>query len=119
MLDHFNIPVSHIEHSNRLYRPLLSLLGMQELYRDEYVIGYGDSHWVFGLERVDHPINPLHFALRASSNAQVAQFYNLALEHGARDNGAPGLRAEYGAHYFAAYVLDLDGHNLEVVHRGE
>jgi catechol 2,3-dioxygenase-like lactoylglutathione lyase family enzyme len=57
----------------------------------------------------------VHFAFRADSRAQVDEFYRLALVAGGTDNGAPGLREEYGPDYYAAFVLDPDGHNIELV----
>ena len=60
----------------------------------------------------------LHIALRAESRAQVNAFYEVALEAGGIDNGAPGVRAIYHSDYYGAYVLDPDGNNIEgVCHR--
>lgn len=60
----------------------------------------------------------LHLALHAHSAEQVEAFHAAALAAGGRDNGAPGPRPHYGPGYFAAFVLDPDGHNLEAVYRG-
>lgn len=57
----------------------------------------------------------LHIAFRAKNRGQVESFYKAALEAGAEDNGPPGLRPHYHEHYYAAYVLGPDGHNIEVV----
>ena len=54
-------------------------------------------------------------AFRVDSRLQVDQFYAAALAAGGRDNGAPGIRAHYHPHYYGAFVLDPDGHNIEVV----
>ncbi len=59
-----------------------------------------------------------HIAFAASSKEQVDGFYNEALKAGGQDNGEPGTRDNYGPHYYAAFVLDPDGHNIEVVYRG-
>ena len=61
------------------------------------------------------PHAPLHIALAASSRGQVVAFHAAALAAGGEDNGPPGLRPEYHAGYYAAYVLDPDGHNVEAV----
>lgn len=62
----------------------------------------------------------LHLAFRAETRAQVDVFHRDALAAGGRDNGAPGVRPEYSETYYAAFVLDPDGHNIEVVcHRSE
>jgi catechol 2,3-dioxygenase-like lactoylglutathione lyase family enzyme len=57
----------------------------------------------------------LHLAFRAGSRQQVDAFYRAALEAGGKDNGAPGLRPNYHANYYAAFVIDPDGHNIEAV----
>ena len=57
----------------------------------------------------------LHLAFVAESRQQVDAFYRAALEVGAKDNGAPGLRPQYHANYYAAFVIGPDGHNVEVV----
>src|SRR5262245_18247149 len=58
---------------------------------------------------------PLHLAFVAESRQQVEAFYRAALEAGGKDNGAPGLRPQYHANYYAAFVIGPDGHNIEVV----
>jgi catechol 2,3-dioxygenase-like lactoylglutathione lyase family enzyme len=57
----------------------------------------------------------LHLAFTAENRQQVEAFYRAALEAGAKDNGAPGLRPQYNANYYAAFVIGPDGHNIEVV----
>jgi len=57
----------------------------------------------------------LHLAFTAENREQVEAFYRAALEAGGKDNGAPGLRPHYHAHYYAAFVIGPDGHNIEVV----
>ncbi len=57
----------------------------------------------------------LHLAFQAANRAQVQAFYDAALAAGGKDNGAPGLRPRYHAHYYAAFVIGPDGHNLEAV----
>ena len=57
----------------------------------------------------------LHLAFTAENRRQVEAFYRAALEAGGKDNGAPGLRPQYHAHYYAAFVIGPDGHNIEVV----
>ena len=57
----------------------------------------------------------LHLAFAAESREQVDAFYRAALEAGGKDNGAPGLRPQYNAHYYAAFVIGPDGHNIEAV----
>jgi catechol 2,3-dioxygenase-like lactoylglutathione lyase family enzyme len=58
---------------------------------------------------------PLHLAFTAANRQQVEAFYRAALEAGGKDNGAPGLRPQYHANYYAAFVIGPDGHNIEAV----
>ncbi len=60
-----------------------------------------------------HP--PLHLAFTAGSRREVQDFHRAALASGGRDNGAPGLRPQYSEHYYAAFVIGPDGHNIEAV----
>jgi catechol 2,3-dioxygenase-like lactoylglutathione lyase family enzyme len=62
---------------------------------------------------------PLHISFEADSRAQVDEFYRAATAAGGKDNGAPGIRENYSPNYYAAFVIDPDGHNLEVVYRGQ
>jgi predicted lactoylglutathione lyase len=57
----------------------------------------------------------MHIAFTAQTRAEVDAFYHAALEAGATDNGHPGLRPQYHPQYYGAFVLDLDGHNIEAV----
>jgi len=59
----------------------------------------------------------LHLAFRAQSRRVVEEFYQIAIETGAQDNGRPGLRQHFGPNYYAAFILDFDGHNVEAVSR--
>ena len=58
---------------------------------------------------------PLHLAFTAQTRQQVQEFYRLALEAGGKDNGPPGVRPQYSASYYAAFVIGPDGHNVEAV----
>jgi predicted lactoylglutathione lyase len=60
-------------------------------------------------------ITPVHVCFTASSRADVDGFYKAAMEAGAKDNGAPGLRPHYHENYYGAFVIDPDGHNIEAV----
>lgn len=60
-------------------------------------------------------VPPVHVAFRAESRGQVDAFFRAAISAGGKDNGAPGLRPHYHSHYYGAFVLDPDGHNVEAV----
>jgi catechol 2,3-dioxygenase-like lactoylglutathione lyase family enzyme len=65
-------------------------------------------------QTLDRPAH-LHLAFRAESRRQVEAFYRAAIDAGGQDNGPPGLRPHYHEHYYAAFVIGPDGHNIEMV----
>lgn len=67
------------------------------------------------IRRVENKASHLHLAFAAESRQQVRAFYRAALEAGGQDHGAPGLRSQYHATYYAAFVIGPDGHNIEAV----
>jgi catechol 2,3-dioxygenase-like lactoylglutathione lyase family enzyme len=98
---------------------VLALFGYRVVYEEAAVLAYyADARGLdFGIGRRD-PVGGAHVAFDADDRAAVDRFYETALAAGARDNGAPGVRAQYDAGYYAAYVLDPDGNNIEAVHHG-
>ena len=119
IIDHFNLPVSNVDASKKLYQPILATLGIDQVFIDEDAVGFGKMSWEFGLVPAVGVIQKLHLAFEATSSQQVDNFHQTAIDLGMTSNGAPGLRPEYGANYYAAYFLDPDGHNIEAVYRGE
>ena len=117
MLDHFNLPITDLERSVAFYQTILAPLKGSLIMHDDGAGGFGTSTWAFGLVTTAQPITPIHLAFTALSHEAVREFYQVAIEAGGLDNGKPGLRLEYGPAYFAAYVLDPDGHNVEAVCR--
>ena len=124
MLHHLSLGVSNLERSAAFYDAALSTLGYVRVWSDATAIGYGVAG---GGDRLAIKLQPqgvlaagpgFHLAFAAPSRAAVARFHAAALLHGGRDNGAPGLRPEYGANYYAAFVVDPDGHRLEAVING-
>jgi catechol 2,3-dioxygenase-like lactoylglutathione lyase family enzyme len=122
MLDHLGLAVSDLGRSQRFYARALAPLGysVQAEYAGQ-AVGFGDSERpTFWLGAGKAPETGTHVAFLAPDRATVRRFHAAALEAGGRDNGAPGLRPHYHAHYFGAFVLDPDGHNIEAVcHRPE
>ena len=123
MIDHVGLTVSNIEKSKEFYKLALAPIGFQLLAEVPSSIsgskdfaGFGEppkpEFWIGGGTPNDPPI---HIAFQASSRAQVDSFYTAALSAGGRDNGAPGIRAHYHPNYYGAFILDFDGHNIEVV----
>ncbi|HSB96861.1 MAG TPA: VOC family protein [Spongiibacteraceae bacterium] len=123
MIDHIGISVSDFAASKRFYSAALQPLGFSLVLEVPAaatgradVAGFGEppkpEFWISGGTPNKSPV---HIALRVSSRAVVDAFYRAALAAGGKDNGAPGIRAHYHPHYYGAFVLDLDGHNIEAV----
>jgi catechol 2,3-dioxygenase-like lactoylglutathione lyase family enzyme len=116
MLDHVGILVSDFERSKRFYEEALSPLGYELIMEPRHgAAGLGCSakpdFWISQGELG----RPVHVAFAASDRATVKAFHEAAVAAGGRDNGRPGLRPEYHPTYYAAFVLDPDGNNIEAV----
>lgn len=116
MIDHMGIDVSDLERSRDFYKSVLATLGIP-LTKDEdsWVLFGRDAEGGFVIGSDKPATTPIHVAFTAKTRAQVDMFYKVALKGGGRDNGAPGIRAIYGPNYYAAFILDPDGHNIEAV----
>lgn len=119
MLDHVGICISNYELSKAFYSAALAPLEYRLQF--EHAIsgaGFGRSRkpdfWI----KQGLPSPGLHIAFVSEDRATVDAFHAAALAAGGRDNGGPGLRTEYHPNYYGAFVLDLDGHNIEAVHHG-
>jgi catechol 2,3-dioxygenase-like lactoylglutathione lyase family enzyme len=116
MIDHTGLTVSDVVRSKSFYRAALAPLGYAMLMEFEQFAGFGmppkPDFWIGGGKPNDPAV---HVAFRAETRAAVDAFHRAALSAGARDNGPPGLRPHYHANYYAAFVLDPDGHNVEAV----
>lgn len=118
MLDHVSIGVSDLTRTKRFYDAALKPLGYGCLSENDGSLGYGSEHVVFWIGASEHPVPPnpksgLHFCFAAPGRGAVDAFHAAALKSGGRDNGKPGLRADYGPDYYAAFVIDPDGYRLE------
>jgi catechol 2,3-dioxygenase-like lactoylglutathione lyase family enzyme len=115
MLDHIGLKVETLDASRRFYLESLKPLGYGLVMEYESFVGFGPpgkpAFWIS-----PGPLfSPIHVAFVAPNRAAVDAFYRAAIAAGARDNGPPGLRSEYHQHYYGAFVLDLDGNNIEAV----
>jgi catechol 2,3-dioxygenase-like lactoylglutathione lyase family enzyme len=119
MIDHVNLPVSDLARATRFYTQVLAELGVPPLIVDVNAQGFGHEDWGFGIVATQGPITALHVAFVAPDRPSVDRFHRMAISLGARDNGAPGLRETYDPNYYAAFVIDADGHNVEAVCRKE
>ena len=118
MFDHVSIGVADIARSKKFYDAALKPLGFSRLSDGETSLGYGDKAVALWLGATQKPVKAdsdsgLHFCLVAPDRAAVDAFHAAALAAGGADAGAPGLRPHYGADYYAAFVVDPDGHKLE------
>ncbi|MES2102773.1 MAG: VOC family protein [Pseudomonadota bacterium] len=122
MLHHLSFAVNDLPRSAAFYDAALAALGYRRVWTVETGIGYGlvDDDEVFAIKYRDGkaavPGAGFHLAFIAASQAAVNLFYNAALQHGGRDYGAPGLRPHYGPRYYAAFITDPDGYQIEAVH---
>jgi catechol 2,3-dioxygenase-like lactoylglutathione lyase family enzyme len=126
VIDHVGIRVSDLPASRRMYEAALaelgfSVLGQGEFEGDAYVLFGSPGNDDFSLHTVgskpgrDRVTTGVHFAFTAPDADAVERWHGAALRHGGTDNGPPGLRPEYSGNYFAAFVLDPDGNNVEAV----
>jgi catechol 2,3-dioxygenase-like lactoylglutathione lyase family enzyme len=122
VVDHITVGVSDLARSRDFYRHALAPLGFAELSRwsdRARAVSFGlEEANDFAISSVYATGAPVHFAFAADRREQVDAFYAAAIAAGGRDNGAPGLRPQYADGYYAAFVLDFDGHNVEAVHHG-
>ncbi len=120
MIHHASLPVANLGSSSSFYDAVLAALGYHQVCTSSGFIGYGTD------ENMDQfsimQINPSsaagicsHLAFSAPSREAVNLFYAAGLEFGGTCNGLPGLRKHYGPDYYAAFIIDLDGHRLEAV----
>ncbi|MBS0521945.1 MAG: VOC family protein [Proteobacteria bacterium] len=119
MLDHVSIGVSDVKRTGAFYDAALKPLGYTRLSDGEGALGYGAKNdvqlWIIAAAK---PVKPdmesgLHFCFVAEDRAAVDAFHAAALKNGGKDNGKPGVRADYGPKYYAAFVVDPDGYRIE------
>lgn len=120
LFDHVQIKVNDLQRSRDFYEAVLGALGYGVVFELEgIVVGFGnDPHDMFEIRQADAdaPLSrAVHVAFVAKTEEGVRAFHGAAMAHGGTDNGAPGLRLEYEPGYYAAFVIDPDGHNLEAV----
>jgi catechol 2,3-dioxygenase-like lactoylglutathione lyase family enzyme len=119
MLSHVAVNVTDLEAAKRFYLEVLGPLGYRIVYEEPGAVAYlADARGLdFGLGRRE-PVGGAHVAFQCDDRAAVDRFHEAAVAAGGRDNGPPGIRAKYSDHYYAAYVLDPDGNNIEAVTHG-
>lgn len=118
MLDHVSIGVRDVAKAKAFYDAALGALGYHCLHASADSLGYGAHAVQLWISQSDRPVPPdmqsgLHFCFAAPTRASVDAFHAKALAAGGRNNGNPGLRADYGPGYYAAYAIDPDGYRVE------
>lgn len=116
MLDHIGIDVQDFEKSKAFYKAALAPLGYELIMEFEGWAGFGADKAIDFCLQSGKQITPgIHVAFRSDNQTKVRAFYDAALNAGGKDNGAPGIREHYHPNYYGAFVIDPDGHNIEVV----
>jgi catechol 2,3-dioxygenase-like lactoylglutathione lyase family enzyme len=114
MFDHVHLHVADLAASKRFYDTVLAPLGFELTTDQPDLVEFG----ALSLTQEVPLTEAIHLAFLARTRAQVDAFHRAGVDGGFRDNGPPGVR-EYAPDYYAAYLLDPDGHNIEAVHRSE
>ena len=124
MFDHVGIAVSDLGVSERFYRTVLSVLGVEPSHADadqvrsseaRSLVGW-DDWWIGSTDREHPATRGLHVGFRARDRAAVDAFWQAGIDAGYRDDGAPGPRQVYGPDYYGGFLLDPDGNSVEAVH---
>ena len=115
---HVGFAVKNLQKSKGFYTAALATLGLSLLREKTESVHFGeDGKTLFYIHTRSTPPGPFHIAFEAKSRGQVDEFYKAALAAGGKDNGAPGIRENYSPTYYAVFVIDPDGHNIEALCR--
>ena len=121
IIDHIGIAIADYDRSKKFYQSVLATLGIELVVEVQGWAGFGKqgkAEFWFGPDDIKQ--QPMHIAFAAETREQVDAFYQAAIAAGASDNGKPGVREIYHPHYYGAFVIDMDGHNIEAVcHRSD
>jgi catechol 2,3-dioxygenase-like lactoylglutathione lyase family enzyme len=118
MIDHIGIRVRDFAQSVAFYTKALAPLDyvlvkkLDQFNAAGFGVGQKPDFWIEGGKA---PTDRVHVAIVTKSRKNVDAFYAAAIAAGGKDNGPPGMRPHYHEHYYGAFVLDLDGHNIEAV----
>jgi catechol 2,3-dioxygenase-like lactoylglutathione lyase family enzyme len=114
MYDHITLRVGDFTASLAFYEAALAPIGIELKVEDGESAAFGEGP-SFLLTSGRATTENVHVAFSASDTGAVDAFHAAALQNGGRDNGAPGIRADYAPNYYAAFALDPDGNNIEAV----
>jgi catechol 2,3-dioxygenase-like lactoylglutathione lyase family enzyme len=114
VFDHVGISVADLAASERFYRTVLSVVGVEPSHANAELVEWDD--WAIGPTDREHPVTRgLHVGFRAPSREAVDAFWHAGIDAGYRDDGAPGRRKVYGPDYYGGFLLDPDGNSAEAV----
>jgi catechol 2,3-dioxygenase-like lactoylglutathione lyase family enzyme len=115
-LDHVSLPVKRLAAARKFYEAALGATGMSINLDVGDAFGMGSKkEKIFWISQKRGATGGAHHAFRVSRRADVDAFHRAGLQAGGSDNGAPGPRPKYGPHYYAAFLKDPEGNNIEVV----
>ena len=120
MIDHVSIGVRDFDRAVRFYETVLATLGITKLVERVDTVGFGKKYPDFWLNRrgdleIPRADDGMHICMRALSEVEVQAFHAAALGAGGTSDGEPGLRPEYTATYYAAFIRDAEGNRIEAV----
>ena len=120
MIHHVSVGTNDLARSKRFYDAVLPILGIMLMTDEEDGLGYGSGTFHFSVQipidgRAATAGNGTHIAFGVETRIMVDDFHAAALAHGGTDDGQPGLRTDYDAHYYGAFVRDPDGHKIEAM----
>ena len=118
MFDHVSIGVRDVKAAGKFYDAALQPLGFKRLSDGAESLGYGGDRPQLWISATRRPVpadeaSGLHFCFAAKTRAAVDAFHAAALKAGGKDNGKPGIRADYSKNYYAAFVVDPEGYRIE------
>ena len=120
MLHHVSLGSTDLKRARAFYDPVMEALGLRLTFESEEAVGYGAGITAFSLNLPANgaeasPGNGVHVAFEVENRAAVDAFHRVAMAQGGTSDGAPGLRPEYDANYYAAFVRDPDGNKIEAL----
>jgi catechol 2,3-dioxygenase-like lactoylglutathione lyase family enzyme len=116
LFDHVTLRVRDLARGRAFYVRALEPFSVTVVQSSQGPLGFGtEGRGDFWIKEAESATTPIHLAFAAPDRATVAAFHVAAVRAGGADNGAPGIRSRYGAGYYAAFVLDPDGNNIEAV----
>jgi catechol 2,3-dioxygenase-like lactoylglutathione lyase family enzyme len=117
MFDHIMLRTQQLDVMTAFYEQALAPLGIKKLMAFDTAAGFGRDAPGLWISKSTEPRSSVHLALSSPDQSAVRAFHNAALAAGAKDNGAPGPR-DFAPNYYAAFVIDPDGNNIEAASRG-